>query len=776
MIRTSFNKIDGKILILGIIGLLTLLNSGCQGLFSKKDEAPEPKDQFAFIQKQDERRYSERVERSQDMVVSAEEPFSEEIQAEAEKLSSVLKTPRMTTANKKTTPFYEDFIILDADERVEVMLTFNSAPLVDTLPAFADILGFNFTADSEIKNLVTLNINSTMTRRELWETLEETLRVAGIGVLKNGQFLQFLPAAKMPAYSGLGRGNRFNANYEVISYALRSSNAKEIAAQLKPFLTKEGAIIELNRQNVLVISDHSGNSAKLMEILEAVDQSGRTNWPRAVIYCRNVKPSKIGTELATILPMLGLPVTLSTDRVEEPGAVRLSSIDRLQLIAATAATEEAINEIKKWIQILDNAESSDQERAYIYKIANGKAAELVQALSVIFSTQGSTLTVDTASGDSRTQQLTQQATRAPTTSTAGTTAAERGSTNLQLNTQIDRASGVFETPVRIFADGVHNRLVIRTTPRTYATVKALLDRLDVVPAQVLMQVLIVEITLGKGTEFGVEFGNKSGGNNFGTSVGTNYNNLTAAPGEPPKEGFSLGLFNPNNPEEKFGFLRALAERQKVSLISSPQLVVTSNTEAEIRVGEQVPLLQSDITNTASAGSMSRSYTYKETGIILKVTPQVTSTDLISLQLDQTVSEAIPNKITNATETPVIKERVLKTAMTVTNGRTMVIGGIIQERTENNLKSIPFIADIPFIGELLGDTIMSAKRTEMLVLITCYIVNEKSQIKDMVTRYNDAVKALSVFEEAIEERKAENKVKVVTTKQPDIGSSSTKDVK
>lgn len=773
MSRIPLRKISGRIWVSGIAGLLLGLNNGCH-MFSKDEDTDEPKDHFAFIQKQDAKSYTERTTSVQDMIIPEDELFSEEIQKEAEKLSQgYAASPPKTARLQKRAPFYEDFIVLDADERIEVMLTFNAAPLVDALPAFADVLGFNFTADSDIKNLITLNINSTMTRRELWETMEETLKVAGVGVMKNGQFLQFVPAAKMPAGSGLNRyGNRFNANYDIISYALKSANAKETAAQLKPFLSKEGAIIELTRQNVLVISDNSSNTAKLMEILEAVDQPGRVNWPRAVIYCRNVKPSKISTELSNILPMLGLPVVLSTDRAEEPGAVRLSSIDRLQLIAATAATEEAVEEIKKWIHILDNAESSDQERAYIYKVANGKAEELVQALSVIFTTQGSTLTVDTASGDNRTQQLTTQTTRTPTT--PGTTATDRNSTNAMLNTQIDRASGVFDNPVRIFADGVHNRLVIRTTPRTYATIKALLDRLDVVPAQVLMQVLIVEITLGKGTEFGVEFNNKSVGNHLGTSVGTNYNNMTAGEDEAPKEGFSLGLFNPSNPEEKFGFLRALAERQNVSLISSPQLVVTSNTEAEIRVGEQVPLLQSDITNTSSAGSMSRSYTYKETGIIMKVTPQVTSTDLISLQLDQTVSEAIQNKITNATETPVIKERVLKTAMTVSNGKTMVIGGIIQERKENNLKSIPLIADIPFIGELLGDSILSAKRTEMLVLITCYIVNERSQIKDMISRYNDAVKALSVFEESLEERKLESAVKVDVIKKLDPVISANND--
>ena len=212
------------------------------------------------------------------------------------------------------------------------------------------------------------------------------------------------------------------------------------------------------------------------------------------------------------------------------------------------------------------------------------------------------------------------------------------------------------------------------------------------------------------------------------------------------------MFDQDNPDNKYMFLRALATRENVKVISSPQLLVTSNTEAVIQVGQSVPILESDITNVDSAnGSLSRSYDYKDTGIILTLTPQITSTDQISLEIKQEVSEAVKNTITSAEDTPVINQRVLETAMTINNGRTMIIGGLIQEKSSDTLQSIPVIADIPFLRRLFGNTARSVERTEMLVLVTGYIINEKSPVEDMVKRYNNAVKALSIFEGDIDEQ-------------------------
>lgn len=134
-----------------------------------------------------------------------------------------------------------------------------------------------------------------------------------------------------------------------------------------------------------------------------------------------------------------------------------------------------------------------------------------------------------------------------------------------------------------------NRLVVRTTPRTYASIKALLDRLDVVPAQVLLQVLVVEVTLTESTKFGLEFAAKGSGSGLNSMLGTNYENLTPF-GESKQEGFTFLLNDPNNPREQVRLYPGAGREQCDQGHFQPQLLVASHTEARIQVGSRVPVI------------------------------------------------------------------------------------------------------------------------------------------------------------------------------------------
>lgn len=639
--------------------------------------------------------------------------------------------------------FYDDFVLLNGDEELDVSLVFNSAPLLDVLPAFADVLGFNFVADSDLKSVVTLNLNSKMTRRELWNTFDRMLYLAGAGVKAEDSLLRIMALPKLAQQPGSRVGNG------ILYYPLKNSTAKDIATQLKPFLGTGGVCVELARPNAVLICDEAANIAKLQQVLEAIDQSARNNWPRAAVPCRNILPTKVVEELQTVLPVLGFTVTKTTDKVEVPGAVQLVGIDRLQMIVISAATQDAITEIRKWIDIFDSADSIDQERVFIYKVSHNKAAQLAQALSIIYNTQGASLTIDTSTGNTRTDTISSTATRSTTSQNQNNRTTAAGATATS-STQTDQSSSLFDTAVRVFADGTLNRLVIRTTPRTYASIKALLDRLDVVPAQVLLQVLVVEVTLTDSTKFGIEMSAQGSGSGLNSLLGTNYEGLTPY-GETKQDGFTALLSDPNNPENKFGYIRALAGNNAVKVVSSPQLLVSSNTEARIQVGKDIPIITGGVTNSSSGGDVTQTYTYRETGIILTLTPQITSTELISLNITQELSNAVPNTTSTTISSPEITIRQIETSMTVGNGQTMVIGGLIQETRKDDLQSIPFVNDIPFLRRLLGNTNASVERTELLVLVTGYIVDERSRVEELIRRYNEALSSLNQFSDTLGDR-------------------------
>ncbi|MBR7145424.1 MAG: type II secretion system secretin GspD [Lentisphaeria bacterium] len=731
-----------------------------------KEKTDDPDEKFDFVKRNNSERYKEPDKKLPENVdVDTSGRNYDGLKKKAEKLSQSPyegkydKTPaeKNADADHKGKPgarnsrFYEDFILFDADDRVEVSMSFASAPILDVLSAFADVLEFNFVAGSDLRTTVTLNVNSTLTRRELWETFDRMLQLANAAAYKDGQLLRIVSAAQTPKQGNLRVANKGVGNSEIVFHMLKNITAREALTQLRPFLMTGGTIAEGSRPAMVVICDSSDNIPKLQSILEIIDNPGRRNWPRAVIPCVNVQPSKIAADLAQVLPVLGFTAATATTRGETPGSVYLTGIDRLQLLVTSAATQEVVDMVKEWVLTLDSTDSDEEERVYVYKVANSKAQQLAQALSVIFTTQGASLTVDTSSGNSRTQQLTTQTTKVANTGNTGSAAFSRAGTNNDLNTTTTVRSNVFTTPVRIFADGIYNRLVIRTTPRVYRVMKALLTRLDSVPAQVLLQVLIVEVSLNDGNEFGMEFNYKGTGGTVMTSAGTNYDGIT--PGVRPENstGGNFYIASPHNPDDKFAHIKALATRNKIKIISSPQLLVTSNTEAKIQIGNDVPLITGSVSSSESvSGQVTNTYNYRETGIIMTMTPQVTSSDLISLEIKQEVSEPVTNTISTAKDTPVIQMREIETSMTIGNGKTMIMGGMIQEKNTDDLNSIPIISDIPFLGRLLGHTNQAKTRTEMLVLVTGYIVDEKGKVEDMIKRYNQAVKALSKFEGEISE--------------------------
>ena len=745
------------------------------GSVDEEPDSPEEKAEkrFAFLKKSDytHSKSYETVD-AERVVFKADSPVRLSAE-ELKKLESPVIAKRSdesktASAKAKYEPrFYDDFIALNGDEEIDVSLIFNSAPLLDVLSAFADVLGFNFVADNDIRSSVTINLNSRMTRRELWNTFDRMIQVAGCGVKVEDSLLRIIPTNKFARQSGLDGG--LKANGEILLFPLSSITAREAFQQVRNFLSAGAICSEIARTNAVLICDTKDNIVKVNKILTLLDRNNKAHWPRAIIQCDEILPSKVIYELQEVLPVLGFNVVKNMERAELPGSIQLIGLDRLKIVVACAANEEAINTVKEWVKLLDTGDPRVQERVFVYKVRHNKAHHLAQALATIYDTQGASLTIDTSTGRTRMENVNSARARSNSINN-GTNVTPRNNRTAAANAttamETDPSSNVFKQQIKVFADGQLNRLVIRATPHTYASIKALLDRLDVVPAQVLLQVMVVEVTLSENTQFGVEFSATGSGDDIFTMYGTNYANdlnpfaAQGTTGGGAQDAFSTGanrqngatfaIANPNNPTEKFGYIRALAGDGLVKVISSPQLLVSSHTEASITVGKEIPVITSGITNTSSSGSIQQNYQYLKTGVILTVTPQVTSTDLISIEIKQEISSASKNTTSTSIDSPEVSQRVVETNMTIANGQTMVIGGLIHEEKNDVLQSLPLINQIPILNRLLGNTDASVSRSEVLVMITGHIVNEHSPVEEMIGRYNDAIQAINDFNESIAE--------------------------
>ena len=247
------------------MAVLLLTFCGCE-MFreQKKEEKKKEKKELTFLQK-GVVKDPNTAKKEKDEVVYKTEQFPGLPDKTLKAMEQKAATPAKTVpASTKDVPYYEDFILMDADQSLAVSLVFNSAPVLDVIPAFADVLGFNFVSDAELKNTVTLNINSNMTKRELWQTFDRMLNLAGATVRVDGSMLRIIPISKMARQSDLNINTK--SGKEVCYYPLKNTTAKDVINQLKPFLSKDAAISELTRPNAILLSDSAENVKKLQQI------------------------------------------------------------------------------------------------------------------------------------------------------------------------------------------------------------------------------------------------------------------------------------------------------------------------------------------------------------------------------------------------------------------------------------------------------------------------------------------------------------------------------
>ena len=629
------------------------------------------------------------------------------------------------------------------------VFNFSDAPFPQIVSLFSKELGFQYLLTEDIKSKTTMICEMELTAKEVWGIFQQILANANLYyTIQNG--LLVIRPMNEAGQTRTVAPERTNLGVQV--FVLKHLDSKNMAAQLAPVVSKGVKVIELPSQNAVMVMDNKEVIDKVREIITYLDQPARTNWYKAVFQCRQIPSPRIAEELGQLLPVLGFPVSVNGSK-DTPESMKITSLERLQLIVVSAPTAEALDTVREWIGRLDSNEQGDQEQVYIYRVQNSTADSLAEVLAVMFALKGTMRVPDLKTGDTKSQSGVVASVKsiASETGGAGASAKSTGTSAGKSGGAATSATGsIYDASVRIYADGVNNTLTIRTKPRTYAMIKAILDRHDILPKQVLIQVLVVEISLNDLIKFGVEFSMSGGSGNVETLGGINYKNLNPRSNE--EYGGRFNIFNPKNPNEKYGYVQALSGITNVRVLSSPQVLVVSHSQAHIAVGNKVPLVNSEITNSQSSvvttpddvsTSLVRNINYEDTGIILKIIPQVTHSNHITLIMDQTVSEAVRNSTSNI-DSPEIQSRTMQTTMMIRDGQTILCGGMIKEKTTDNLDSLPIIDQIPFLRRLVGDTDYQKQRTEMLILVTGTIITSENHLEGLLKQYRQAVSMLQDY--------------------------------
>ena len=289
-------------------------------------------------------------------------------------------------------------------------------------------------------------------------------------------------------------------------------------------------------------------------------------------------------------------------------------------------------------------------------------------------------------------------------------------------------------------------MVFVGTAQDYERIRPVIEALDKPPREALIEVTVAEITLNDQANLGVEWtllNNLGGG--LSQTAGTATNSLGAAgtaSGLPlGTSGFNYAILNRAG-DVRF-MLNAFATNGNVNVISTPRIFARSGAQANIDVGTEVPVITSQgTTNQVSVGGTSgilQSIEYQKTGVLLSVTPVVHSSDRIDLTVSQEVSQALPNTTPGITS-PLIQNRNLSTQLTLADGATVVIGGLISETKNNTDTGVPFLKDIPGLGQLFRNQSVSKNRQELLVFITPYVITTDNDSQTITQNFQDQMRS------------------------------------
>ncbi|OGW36523.1 MAG: hypothetical protein A2Y97_03515 [Nitrospirae bacterium RBG_13_39_12] len=409
------------------------------------------------------------------------------------------------------------------------------------------------------------------------------------------------------------------------------------------------------------------------------------------------------------------------------GMVRIMPIYRLNALIVVASTKEQLAYIGKWVEVFDDMFLTARPKIFVYPLQNSKAAHIASLLQSIFSGSPAIGTSPAA----KTEPSSKATTPAPK---SGVTAVVSGTGSL------------VSPETKVFADEITNSLIILATPSDYEFVKETIKRLDIVPRQVVIEALVAEIKLTDDLDFGLAWsiktdikihGFKPFVNDFdlGSEMGQRGSVLGGDDAAKLGSGFTFYATDPEGVVR--ARLEALASDSKLKVLASPHIIVSDNREARIQIGDQVPIATSE-TNITGTTQIQRTIQYRDTGIILKVKPQVNEGGLVSLDISQEVSNFFIQKIFDSDQV-VISKREAETNLVVQDNQTIIIGGLIREDTTKSREGLPFLSKIPILGYLFGSTSDKYARTELIILLTPHVVRNQQEAKDITTDYIDKFK-------------------------------------
>lgn len=609
-----------------------------------------------------------------------------------------------------------------------VSLDFEEAPLVEVIHAImGDILELDYIVEHPISGEVTLRTRTPVPRDQLLKILESLLQANNALMVRGEDERFFISAsAQMSKLNpGISASSSGTVGYSNIIVPLQYIGAKNMVEILRPVADESAFVLVDSVRNLLVLAGTSAQLDGWQEIITTFDVDLLSGMSVGIFPIEN---SSVNETAAALTEMLGSEGESGEEGLASGigSLIRIIPVERLGSIMVVTPRSHYLSRVKTWIERLDQAADSNSERRlYVYEVQNSNAAHVADLLSAIFSGAGST--EQAGSGGVAPGYTPEKVSSSngdmSTTDSGGNTGALR--------------QNVMVGDVRVVADEENNALLIYATGREYRKIQTAMERLDIAATQVIIEASIIEVTLTDELRYGLEwsFENSLSGNN--TGIGQLVNGTAIAAQVP---GFSYSVVGGSGNIR--AVLNALASDDLLNVISSPSLMVLDNHTAKIQVGDQVPIESS--TTVTDGGNEISSIEYKDTGVMLSVTPQVNAGGLVTMDVEQSVTDVGPVDEEGAGQRTFL-EREISTRVAVRSSESVVLGGLIRENKSSGSSGIPILHSLPWVGPLFGTKTQTGVRTELLVVITPRAIYSDADLRDVSREMRKQMQGLELID-------------------------------
>ena len=667
-----------------------------------------------------------------------------------------------------------------------VTFNFEEAPVAEVVRTIlGDILKADYVLHPPLAGTITLATRAAVAPDQAAFLLESALQANGLALLRDARGSYHV--GRPDTLKGIGSGVRQTGSgplppgYGAIVVPLQYIGAGEMATILRPLMPAEALVRVDTVRNLLVLTGTRTQAEGWLDLVNTFDVDLLKGMSVGVFPLKYASIKEV--EAAMQLMSAGAGGTTPTQATPAGatgragataganagasalgeanplfGALRIMPIERLNSILIVTPRAAYLDEARRWIERLDQpSDNSAEPQLFIYQVQNVNARHLATVLGGIFGDGRQTsavansgvapgLTSATGSSLGQTGSAFSSSTAFPSSGGLGMRAGGAGTASAG-GTRAGQAGTAQQAPatavlgnVRVMADELNNAVLVWGTKSEFSKIESTLKRLDLPPTQVLIEASIVEVTLTDDLQYGLQWAFSDSRSTTGyTGSGLLSNNTKIEDSGSlvkPTNGFSYTLKNPLGNVR--AVLTALSAKTTLKMIASPSLMVLDNHTASIIVGNQTPIQAGTLTNSDTLVT-STNIQYKDTGVNLMVTPSVNAGNIVTLQVDQSVTDVGGQD--EITKQRFFLQRQLSSKVAVRSGESIVMGGLIQETGNGSKSGVPVLHEVPLFGNLFGATRNDSKRTELLVVITPRVVRSDVEITEVGADLRDRMRAL-----------------------------------